>query len=177
MLKKLLITIATSSVLAGGVAAAPAHAAKSQESIFQDDTSLIFSGDAKRQATLDEIKALGATTVHSLLFWSRIAPSSDASKKPAGFDATNPDAYPPGAWFQYEQLVAEAQARGLKVIFSPVQAPHWADTCNSRANRHHCKPSPRDFGEFVPAAGKRFPTVHSWSMWNEPNQSNWLYPQ
>lgn len=177
MLKKLLITLATSSVLGGAAFAVPAHASTRQESVFQDDTSLVFSGDAKRQATLDEIKALGATTVHSLLFWDRIAPGPDAKTKPAGFDATNPDAYPPGAWFQYEQLVAEAQARGMNVIFSPVQGPHWADTCSSKANIHHCKPRPSDFQQFVTAAGKRFPSVHSWSMWNEPNQSNWLYPQ
>lgn len=177
MLKKLLITLATSSVLAGAVATAPAHASTKQESIFQDDSTLVFEGDAKRQQALDEIKSLGATTIHSLLFWSRIAPDSDSKTKPAGFDATNPDAYPPGAWFQYDLLVQEAQARGLQVIFSPVQAPHWADTCSSRTNAHHCKPRPSDYQQFVEAAGKNFPQVHRWSAWNEPNQSNWLYPQ
>jgi hypothetical protein len=177
MLKKLLITLATSSVLAGAVAAAPAHASTKQESIFQDDSTLVFEGDAKRQQALDEMKALGATTIHSLLFWSRIAPASDSKTKPAGFDATNPDAYPPGAWFQYDQLVDEAQARGLQVIFSPVQAPHWADTCSTRSEQHHCKPRPSDYQQFVEAAGKNFPQVHRWSAWNEPNQSKWLYPQ
>ncbi len=177
MLKKLLITLATSSVIATGVATAPAHASTKQESIFQDDSTLVFSSDAKRQQSLDEIKAMGATTIHSLLFWSRIAPASDSSKKPAGFDATNPAAYPPGAWFQYSQLVSEAQARGLQIIFSPVQAPHWADTCHTRHQAHHCKPRPSDYRDFVEAAGKNFPSVHRWSAWNEPNQSNWLYPQ
>ena len=177
MLKKLLITLATTSVIATGVAAAPAHASTRQESIFQDDSTLVFEGDAKRQQALDEIKSLGATTIHSLLFWSRIAPASDSSKKPAGFDATNPAAYPPGAWFQYSELVSEAQARGLQIIFSPVQAPHWADTCRTRGQAHHCKPRPSDYEQFVEAAGKNFPSVHRWSAWNEPNQSNWLYPQ
>jgi len=78
MLNKLLITLATSSVLAGAVATAPAHASTRQESIFQDDSTLVFEGDAKRQQALDEIKALGGTTIHSLLFWSRIAPASDS---------------------------------------------------------------------------------------------------
>ena len=177
MLKTLLITLAISSVLATAVATSPAHASTRQESIFQDDSTLVFEGDAKRQQALDEIKALGGTTIHSLLFWSRIAPDSDSKTKPAGFDATNPNAYPPGAWFQYDLLVQEAQARGLDVIFSPVQAPHWADTCSSRANAHHCKPRPSDYQQFVEAAGKNFPGVHRWSAWNEPNQSNWLYPQ
>jgi hypothetical protein len=175
MLKTLLITLATSSVLATAVAAPPAHASTRQESIFQDDSTLVFEGDAKRQQALDEIKSLGATTIHSLLFWSRIAPGSDSKTKPAGFDATDPNAYPPGAWFQYDQFVDEAQARGLQVILSPVQAPHWADTC--RSNAHHCKPRASDYQQFMVAAGKNFPQVHRWSAWNEPNQSNWLYPQ
>jgi hypothetical protein len=175
MLKKLLITLATSSVLAGAVAAAPAHASRSQESVFEDDTALLFSGDAQRQQSLDEIKALGGTTIRTLVQWSRIAPDTNSKTKPAGFDATNPDAYPPGAFTVWDQLVQEAQARGLQVIMSPVLAPHWADTC--RGNAHHCSPRPRDFGQFVTALGKRYPTVHRWSIWNEPNISSWLYPQ
>jgi hypothetical protein len=175
MLKKLLITLATSSVLAGAVAAVPAHASKSQESTFEDDTALLFSGDAKRQQSLDEIKALGGTTIRTLVQWSRIAPDTNSSKKPAGFDATNPNAYPPGVFEPWDALVQEAQARGLQVIMSPVLAPHWADTC--RGNAHHCSPRASDFGQFMTALAKRYPTVHRWSIWNEPNISSWLYPQ
>lgn len=175
MLKKLLITLATSSVLAGAVAAAPAHASRNQESVFEDDTALLFSGDATRQQSLDEIKSLGGTTIRTLVQWSRIAPDTNSSKKPAGFDATDPNAYPPGAFEPWDSLVQEAQARGMQVIMSPVLAPHWADTC--RGNAHHCSPRPRDFGQFVTALAKRYPTVHRWSIWNEPNISSWLYPQ
>jgi hypothetical protein len=175
MLKKLLITLATSSLLAGAVAAAPANASRNQQSIFEDDTALLFSGDGVRTQSLDEIKGLGATTVRSLIEWSRVAPDTNSRKKPAGFDATNPDAYPPGVWAPWDALVAEAQARGMQVILSPVLAPNWADTC--KGNSHRCKPSPKEFGAFMTAVGKRYPTVHRWSVWNEPNISSWLYPQ
>src|SRR5262249_47584947 len=158
-----------SSLLAGAVAAAPAHASRNQQSIFEDDTALLFSGDAQRQQSLDQIKSLGSTTVRSLIEWSRVAPDTNAKKKPAGFDATNPDAYPPGVWAPWDAVVQEAQARGMQVILSPVLAPTWADTC--KGNSHRCKPSPKEFGEFMTAVGKRYPTVHRWSVWNEPNQS------
>jgi hypothetical protein len=161
----------------GAVTAVPAHASTTQESIFQDDTSLVFSSDAKRRDTLDEIKALGATTVHSLVFWSRIAPDANSRTRPAGFDATNPAAYPPGNWQPYDALISEAQARGLDVILTPVQGPAWADTCHTAGQTHHCKPKPAEYGQFITALGKRYPSVHRWSFWNEPNQSNWLYPQ
>lgn len=177
MLKKLLVTLASTLTITGAVAAVPAHASKSQESIFQDDTALIFSGDAKRQKSLDDIKSLGATTIHSLVFWNRIAPDPNSRTRPAGFDATNPAAYPPGVWDPYDALVSEAQARGLEIIFSPVQGPTWADTCHKRSEAHHCSPSAKEYGQFAQALGKRYPTVHRWSAWNEPNQSHWLYPQ
>jgi len=44
-------------------------------------------------------------------------------------------------------------------------------------------PSPREFGAFMAAVGRRFdgtagrPRVSHWSIWNEPNQSGWLTPQ
>src|ERR671930_10417 len=108
MPKKLLAPLISGILAIAAFAAAPAHASKTQESIFQDDRALIFSGDAKRQAILDEIKALGATTVHSLVFWNSIAPDPNSKTKPAGFDGSDPNAYPAGAWDQYDALVKEA---------------------------------------------------------------------
>ena len=177
MLRKVLVIFASSCLLAAAAGAVPAQASRGQESVFQDDTALVFSGDAQRQSTLDEIRALGATTVHSLVFWSRIAPDTRSKRKPAGFDASNPDAYPPGAWSQYDALVSEAQARGLSLILTPVQAPAWAGRCGSLAIRNHCNPDPREFQAFIEALGKRYPSVRRWSFWNEPNQAGWLQPQ
>jgi len=184
MSKKLLLSLISAIIAATGFAAAPAHASKTQESIFQDDRTLIFSGDAKRQAALDEMKALGATTIHSLVFWNTIAPDANTLTKPAGFDGSDPSAYPPGAFDQYDALVREATDRGLKVLLSPVEAPAWAGGCGSIVVRHHCEPSASEFGAFVAALGKRYsgsfdglPRVSRWSVWNEPNQASWLYPQ
>jgi hypothetical protein len=184
MPRKLLLPLLTAVLAVGAFAAAPAHAAKRQESIFQDDRALIFSGDAKRQQTLDEIKALGATTVHSLVFWNSIAPAPNSRKKPAGFDGSDPNAYPPGSWDQYDALVREAAARGMQVLFSPVQAPAWAGGCGNLSTRPHCRPNPKEYGAFVAALGKRYsgsfaglPRVSRWSVWNEPNETNWLAPQ
>jgi hypothetical protein len=177
VVRKLLVAVASSSLLAGAVAAVPAHASRTQESIFQDDTALISQGDASRQRTLDEISALGATTVHALVFWGSIAPDANSRTRPAGFDATNPNAYPPGAWSQYDALVGEAHARGLQLILSPVRAPAWAGRCGRLRIRDHCNPDPREYQAFVEALGKRYSGVRRWSFWNEPNQARALQPQ
>jgi hypothetical protein len=184
MPKKLLVPLLSALLLVSGLAAAPAHASKTQESIFQDDRLLIFSGDATRQSALDQMKALGATTVHSLVFWNSIAPQPNSKTKPAGFNASEPNAYPAGAWDQYDALVREASARGMSVVFSPVEAPAWAGRCGALLIRNHCRPDAKEYGEFVKALGTRYsgtfnglPRVARWSFWNEPNQAGWLQPQ
>jgi len=181
MPKKLLLIVIALCALA---AAPAAHASKTQESIFQDDRALIFMGDAQRQAALDQMKALGATTIHSLVFWNSIAPDASSKTKPAGFDGSDPNAYPAGAFDQYDALVREAAARGLSLILSPVEAPAWAGRCGSLSIRNHCRPDPAEYGAFVTALGRRYsgtfaglPRVSRWSFWNEPNQAGWLQPQ
>ena len=118
------------------------------------------------------------------MFWNSIAPNPNSKTKPAGFNAADPNAYPPGAFDQYDALVREASARGLSLVLSPVEAPAWAGACGSIAVRHHCRPSPSEYRAFVTALATRYsgsfnglPRVSRWSVWNEPNQSNWLYPQ
>jgi hypothetical protein len=180
MTKKLLLLALALCALA----AAPAHASRTQESIFQDDRALIFMGDAQRQAALDQMKALGATTIHSLVFWNSIAPAASSTTKPAGFDGSDPNAYPAGAFDQYDALVREAAARGLGLILTPVEAPVWAGRCGSLSIRNRCRPDPAEYGAFVTALGRRYsgsfgglPRVSRWSFWNEPNQAGWLEPQ
>src|SRR3954453_10118976 len=151
MPKKLIVPLMSVILAAAAFAAAPAQASKTQESVFQDDRALIFSGDAKRQEALDERKALGAPTIPSLVFWNSIAPDPNSKVKPAGFDGSDPNAYPAGAWDQYDALVKEATARGLSVLFSPVESPAWAGGCGSVNLRHHCRPDTAEFGAFVAA--------------------------
>jgi hypothetical protein len=177
MQRKLLPTMLAATLALGAAAVPAAHASKTQESIFQDDNALVSGGDAKRQSSLDDMKALGADTIHSLVFWDTISPGANSKAKP-NFVSTDPSSYPPGAFSNYDALVSEAQARGLDVILTPTGgAPLWASGCGRGGTAHHCRPDPVEFGNFVEAVGKRYPTVHRWSIWNEPNMAGWLQPQ
>jgi len=158
--------------------AAPAPASRTQESTFQDDNRLLYAEPADVRRTLDEIKRLGADRLRLTVLWKAVAPSPGSRQRPA-FDATNPDAYPPGAWNRFDVVVAEAAARGLKVNFNITgPGPLWA---NRRAPREDIvdtyEPNPNEFAQFVAAAGRRYPGVDYWSIWNEPNHSGWLTPQ
>jgi hypothetical protein len=158
------------------IALLPATAAASpgQYALFQDDHLLLERGDAQRQATLDEVRSLGVDMIKVQLNWATVAPG--ARRKPKGFDATDPSEYP--GWGRYDTVLAEARARGLKVMFALAPpAPGWATTGTRRDRVGVNRPSALEFGRFAEAAARHFPGVDVWTLWNEPNHPGHLYPQ
>ena len=91
--------------LAAFVAPAAAPASPLQESTFQDDDLLVHGTATEQARTLDTLRALGADRVRVTLQWRLVAPAPAEARKPDGFDAANPAAYPPGAWDRYDRLV------------------------------------------------------------------------
>lgn len=118
------------------VAAPSAHAATSMDSIFQDD-GLLLNSDAQATADgLDQMRSLGATTIHALVPWAQVAPGREDLAKPAGFAADDPAAYPDENWVKFDRLVREATARGLWVFLTPTSpGPAWAGKCRSGSER------------------------------------------
>jgi len=137
---------------------AGAGASRVQVSVFQDDRALLLAGPQKRDRTLNEIAALGADTIHSIVTWSSIAPNPSSRRVPAG-DLSNPANYPPGSFDRLDGLVRGAAARGLELILSPSSPiPRWASRC-TRGSAHElatCRPDARRFGAFVTALGRRY---------------------
>ncbi len=107
-----------------------------------------------------------------VLLWRKVAPSANSASKP-DFDTTSPAGY---AWGQYDALLTEAKARGMKVLLTvsgPV--PRWA-TEDKKDNL--TRPEPGEFAQFMTAVGRHFAArVDTWSVWNEPNQPQFLMPQ
>ena len=172
---------AAALAVVGALAALPAAApaARNQESIIEDELLMLHSGTEARAAALDDAVALGADTIRANVQWSRYAPATTSKQRPAGFDAANPAAYPPGTWDSLADLVAGAEARGLSVLLTVTgSGPAWASRCRgSVVKLQTCRPRPGEFGQFVRAVGLQFPQVKRWSIWNEPNQPGWLSPQ
>ncbi len=190
--------LAVALALLAALALAPAAgAASSLDSIFQDDAVLVnneASQPGLARTSLDELRGLGVTTIHSLVVWAQVAPDRFKDKPPAGFDATNPASYPSDNWKKYDRLVREATARGFSLLLTPtLPAPNWAGACAGNSTVQPCvnKPSVKRYGEFVTALAKRYsgaypdpdnpgstlPAVRRWSLLNEPNLGAWLTPQ
>jgi hypothetical protein len=148
-----LIHISMLVVVLVAVAAAPAGASKTQESIFQDDRLLLTDDAGQRDRTLDELKALGVDTIRVNAIWARIAPDRDSDNKPS-FDATDPGAYPSSNWSAFDALIQGAQARGIGILLTATgPTPRWASPCGDRRT---CDPNRDEFKAFVTALGRRY---------------------
>ena len=164
-----------------------ALADNTQTSMLQDDNQIIYSTPTHEVAVLKQLHSLGVDIVKVSVVWWLLAPDPTASKPPK-FDATNPAAYPPGAWNRYDLLVRTAHQLGMKVYFqiTPLD-PKWA---KAKGNPPEGKtlgraPDLTLFSQFVKAIGTRYsghygspalPRVDMWGVWNEPNWPNWLNP-
>ncbi|MGI8428689.1 MAG: hypothetical protein ACR2OB_05160 [Solirubrobacteraceae bacterium] len=164
-----------------------ARASRTQQSIFQDDAYLIYSGTATVDHTLGVLRSIGVQRVRVTVKWSTIAPDFASRQRPAGFDATNPADYPAGNWTRYDQVLKLAEAHGIGVDFNvTAPGPLWAMRRDSPTVRaaDHWAPNAAEYSQFVQAVGTRYsgsygsiPRVSVWSIWNEPNQPGWLAPQ
>ena len=168
-----LLTIALLALLAAAFPASAAHASSTQVMTFEAPRELL--DDRVRDATLDEIKAFGVDRVRALVYWRQFAPRATSRRRPR-FDAADPAAYPAGTWDRLDRLIAATEARGMTVqltLTGPV--PKWA----TRARRdYRTDPVPKLFGQWVTAVARRYgPQVDLWSIWNEPNQPQFLLPQ
>jgi hypothetical protein len=175
-----LVALVLFAASAGSAAAAPG-----QEATFQDDDLLIYADTPRVTQTLDELRGLGVDRLRITLVWRAIAPGNEQDVRPAGFDAADPAAYPPGAWDRWDRVLRLARERGMDVNFNvTVPAPDWATASPERSDIDPTyEPSAEELGLFVRAAATRYdgahghPRVDYWSIQNEPNQPGWLTPQ
>jgi hypothetical protein len=97
-----------------------------------------------------------ATQAH----WEQIAPTRPANPT----DPTDP-AY---LWPSYlDFAISEAEKYGIKVQFQIIGAPPWA---NGGHDWHWVPQNPSDLADFSTAIAKRYPDVHLWMIWGEPNR-------
>jgi hypothetical protein len=176
--------------IASWFAAVSANASTSQVAMFQPGGGLLQQPDA----TLRELHALGVGVVRVTLPWASIAPDPNSQTRPAGFDATDPAAYPAANWAPFDAVVRAAQADGLRIDFTITGgAPLWADSQPippaALSPLYAWLPSPSEYQAFVHAVGLRYdggyappgqsklPRVSFWAVWNEPNFGKGIAPQ
>ncbi|MCW2976003.1 MAG: hypothetical protein JWM06_1284, partial [Actinomycetia bacterium] len=133
--------------------AAPAAAAPSAQYGIQDDAWLMYGPGtlSQRLTTLDR---LGTRLVRFTLRWDQVARMRPTTPR-------DPSSY---AWGQYETVLRALHAHGISTLVTLYGSPAWANG----GHPTNWLPS-SGFGDFAYAASKRFPWVHMWTIWNEPN--------
>ncbi len=157
--------------LALAAAAGQAHAAERMWVGFTDDPKLRFDPD--RQPELDKVAASHATVVRTVVQWW-----TTARTRPA--DPTNP--FDPAYTFDdIDELVRNAQIRGLEVEFAVWGTPSWA---NAGKPPQYAPDDPLDYQQFMEALAARYsgrypgyPFVRFYGIWNESNLATFLRPQ
>jgi hypothetical protein len=159
------------------------------ETIFEADEQLRVNP----AATLDALRRLGVARVKLYVPWVAVAPDSSATAPPAGFDASDPGAYPASNWTYYDTVVRDATERGIGIDLTVgAPTPEWATSPGAPpgAPPGVWKPSPAKYRQFVHALAVRYsgrytptgapsplPRVDFWAIWNEPNYGPQLAPQ
>ena len=148
-------------------------------SVVQDDAELLHRSDARTAATLDDLRAAGTDWIRVSAGWSVIAPQPEAEQPPAGFDATDPTAYPPRAWGRLDRLARMTRERGMRLsVDIAFWAPRWAVARPAGdPARERVAPDPEHFADFAEAVARRYPQAASFTVWNEPNHNVFLLPQ
>jgi hypothetical protein len=162
--------------LAALLFALPATASASPRQVVSFEAPRELLDYTKRDRTLDEIRSFGVTRIRQLVYWKDFAPKPNAKRKPRNFNASDPNSYPPGNWIKLDQLVDGAAQRGITLhltLTGPV--PRWA---TKSKKDHVTRPIPKEFRAWATAVGRRYAgAVDTWSIWNEPNQRQFLMPQ
>jgi len=171
MLRPLLATVLV--LFAALLAPAAASAGVDQVMTFEAPRELL--DDKTRDRTLDQVRGFGVDRVRALVYWREFTARPRSRTRP-GFDRADPNAYPAGTWTRLDNLVLATQLRGMAVqmtLTGPV--PRWA----TRGRRDQLTaPDAREFGRWATAVARRYgDRVNLWSVWNEPNQPQFLLPQ
>jgi len=105
---------------------------------------------------------LGVGLFSTAIRWDEVAPD----KRPAR--PTDPDdqAY---EWPAYIQVaIDKATKNGMDVQVLVLGTPKWA---NGGKDWPWVPNQPRDFGDFMQAASRKYPSVDDWMIWGEPNRA------
>jgi hypothetical protein len=122
---------------------------------IQDDAWLSY-GPGTLQERLDRVEALGVDVVRVTVDWRSVEPHR------AKFD-----------WQRYDELLNGLHAHGIAPLVTLYGTPAWA---NGGRGENRVPSSASTFATFAATVAKRYPFVHLWAIWNEPNQVRWLRP-
>jgi hypothetical protein len=112
------------------------------------------------QSAFPTYHQLGVQVLQLDLQWAEVAPT-----KPANPQDPNDPAYHWPA--DLDQAIGQAAHYGIKLCAQVKYTPPWA---NGNRSTTYAPNNTADYANFLVAATKRYPTLHYWMIWGEPNR-------
>lgn len=177
-MRNALLLTAAAAVAAALLLAPTATGSRYIKSGIFDDAQILYGNPDKVFPILQQ---MNTQLIRVNLWWG--GPQGVARTRPT--NATDP-ADPAYDWATYDRTVRYAQQSGVRVVFSVLGTPTWA---NGNRNWNVAPRSALDLKSFVRAAARRYdgryvaadgqglPKVSYWLAWNEPNNPLFLTPQ
>jgi hypothetical protein len=184
----------TAGLAVSAATASPTQHAKAASSHLlvgiNDEADTLYGNPVLGFQTL---KTLNVQVLRVNLYWGGTPWAVSRNGRPT--DLTDPGD-PAYNWSLYDRLVRYAATYHIKVVFSILFTPSWA---NGGKARTVAPTNPQDLRDFAYAAAARYsgyyvppswqqdatlapanvplPEVNMWTAWNEPNNPIWLTPQ
>ena len=173
-----LLVLAAAVVATAGLCVPSAGASRFLQVGLFDDAEFNYGNPDK---VFPMLKQLNTQLIRVSLVWG--GPNGVAKRRPVNPMNPNDPAYD---WSVYDRTVTYAARYGMKVVFSIIGTPPWA---NSAAGVNVVPRSALDLERFATAAARRYsgsfeaadgsvlPAVRQWLAWSEPNNPAFLRPQ
>ena len=146
-----------------------------------DDAQILYGNP---QVVFPALKAAQTETIRVNLWWG--GHTDDISVAPRRPAAAKDPADPAYDWTTYDRTVRYGAAYEMRVLFSILGTPGWANGGKGWNVAPTRAADLRDFavaaarrynGRFIAADGRPLPRVAFWVAWNEPNNPVFLKPQ
>jgi hypothetical protein len=108
---------------------------------------------------------LGVRVLQLRLNWAGVAPERPANPSDPGDPAYS--------WpSDVDEAVRRAPRYGMRVMLQVMHSPAWSNG----GMPIEWAPSDREYANFLVAASRRYPSIHHWMIWGEPNRAAVFQP-
>jgi len=129
------------------------------------DDAWLAHGPGTLESRLRELSKLGVEVVRFTVRWDQVAP-----RRPQDARDPSDDAYD---WAEIDGVFKGLRRHGIEPVVTLFGTPSWA---NGGRGPNWAPSSSQSFGSFAYAAGRRYPWIRYWTIWNEPNRPAFLRP-
>jgi hypothetical protein len=163
-MRKLGLALVLSALCAAALGAGRAEASPYALYGIQDDAWIRYGNGSLTERVM-QLQSMGVGIVRFTLRWDEVA-----AVRPG--NARNPGD-PKYRWSAYDEIFGALKAAKIPLVVTIYGAPRWT---NGGRAPNWAPTNGSTIASFAYAAQLRYPWIHDWTIWNEPNKPIFLRP-